>query len=371
MRHLDLINNPYRDDKVYANSAIFGMMDTAGRPVSGEPVVRAITNMHVRSNGLGGGFAIYGLYPKHKNDFAFHVMYESEKGRQETESYLSDRFDIVEEEDIPTEPLDKIRDPPILRRYFIRPAKTDGESFEDIVAAEVTWINTNIEDSFIFSAAKDMGVFKGVGYPEDLARFYRLQDYEGYMWLAHGRFPTNTQAWWGGAHPFSMLDWTVIHNGEISSYGTNRRFVEDYGYRCNFFTDTEVIAYAVDLLMRRQGFPIELAAKILAPPLWEKIERMDPASKKLYSSLRATYGGLLLNGPFAVIVGRTGEMIGLTDRIRLRPLTAGTSGNLLFLSSEEAAIRLVCDSLDRVWTPDGGVPIVGRVGEGLIYREEN
>jgi len=371
LRRLELINNPYGDDKVTASCAIFGMMDMTGRPISGERVVEAIANMHVRSNGLGGGFAIYGLYPDQKDDFAFHVMYESEEGRRETETYLNNRFDVVEEEDIPTDPVQEIRNAPILRRYFIRPPKTDGEAFEDLVAREVTWINTNIADAFIFSAARDMGVFKGVGYPEDLARFYRLEDYEGCIWLAHGRFPTNTQAWWGGAHPFSMLDWTVIHNGEISSYGTNRRFVEDYGYRCNFFTDTEVVAYAVDLLMRRQEFPVELAAKILAPPLWEKIETMDPARRRLYSSLRATYGGLLLNGPFAVIIGRTGEMIGLTDRIRLRPLTAGISGDVLFLSSEEAAIRLVCDSLDTAWTPDGGVPIVGRVGKGLIYTEES
>ena len=23
--------------------------------------------------------------------------------------------------------------------------------------------------------------------------------------------------WWGGAHPFALLDYSVVHNGEISS----------------------------------------------------------------------------------------------------------------------------------------------------------
>jgi glutamate synthase domain-containing protein 1 len=55
-------------------------------------------------------------------------------------------------------------------------------------------------------------------------------------------------------------------------------------------------------------------------------------------------------------------MIGLTDRIRLRPLTAATRGDRLYLSSEEAPIRLIDRELDRVWTPVGGEPVIGRLG---------
>ena len=119
-------------------------------------------------------------------------------------------------------------------------------------------INTKLQDSFVFSSGKNMGVFKGVGYPEEIAEYFGLEQYEGYLWTAHGRFPTNTPGWWGGAHPFGLLDWTVVHNGEISSYGINRRYLEQFGYRCTMQTDTEVIAYAVDLLMRRHGLPVEM-----------------------------------------------------------------------------------------------------------------
>ena len=62
--------------------------------------------------------------------------------------------------------------------------------------------------------------------------FYRLEEYEGYCWTAHGRYPTNTPGWWGGAHPFALLDYSVVHNGEISSYDANRRFIEMFGYKC-------------------------------------------------------------------------------------------------------------------------------------------
>ena len=93
-----------------------------------------------------------------------------------------------------------------------------------------------------------MGVFKAVGYPEDVGKFYRLEEYAGYAWTAHGRYPTNTPGWWGGAHPFALLDYTIVHNGEISSYDANRRYIEMYGYKCNLLTDTEVITYIIDFL---------------------------------------------------------------------------------------------------------------------------
>ena len=41
-----------------------------------------------------------------------------------------------------------------------------------------------------------MGIFKGIGYPEDIGRFFRLEEYEGHCWIAHGRFPTNSVGWW-------------------------------------------------------------------------------------------------------------------------------------------------------------------------------
>jgi glutamate synthase domain-containing protein 1 len=230
-------------------------------------------------------------------------------------------------------------------------------------------INTGIKDACVFSSGKNMAVFKGVGYPEEIAEHFCLEQYEGYLWTAHGRFPTNTPGWWGGAHPFNILDWTVVHNGEISSYGINQRYLEQFGYHCTMQTDTEVVAYAIDLLMRRHGLPIEIVAKILASPFWSDIERRPPGEQKLLRALRQVYGSLLLNGPFAVIIAHHGEMIGFTDRIRLRPLTVGVKSSVLYLSSEESAIRLICPDLDRAWIPTGGEPIVGSLEKPLVAQE--
>ncbi len=371
MKDIRQVNNPHNDDKVIDACSIFGAMDTLGRRFSGEGVIKAITNMHVRGNGLGGGFAIYGLYPEYAELYTFHIMYLSQEGRGEVETFLKDKFDLIHHEEVPTRAIPAIVNPPLVWRYFLEVGqhKPEGQSEDDYVVERVMDINTKLKDAFVFSSGKNMGVFKGVGYPEEIAEYFCLDQYEGYLWTAHGRFPTNTPGWWGGAHPFNILDLTVIHNGEISSYGINRRYLEQFGYHCTMQTDTEVIAYAVDLLMRKHSLPLKVVADILAPPLWTDIERRSPGEQTLLRTLRQVYGSLLLNGPFTVIIAHQGEMIGLTDRIRLRPLTVGEKGDMLYLSSEESAIRLICPDLDRTWIPIGGEPVVGKLRKPLQWQE--
>ena len=371
MRDLQRINNPNNDDKVIDACSLFGAMDTSGKRFSGEGVIKAIANMHFRGNGLGGGFAVYGIYPEHAELYAFHLMYSSQNGKAATEAYLKREFRIAQAEEVPTRPTPAITNPPLVWRYFldIPLLKLDGRSADDYVVEKVMHINTKLEDSFVFSSGKNMGVFKGVGYPEEIAEYFRLEEYQGYIWTTHGRFPTNSVGWWGGAHPFSILDWTVVHNGEISSYGINRRYLEQFGYQCTMETDTEVLAYAVDLLVRRHNLPMELVAKVFSPPLWDAIEREEPKEQKLVRALRQVYGSLLMNGPFTIIIANQSEMVGLTDRIRLRPLTVGVKGQMLYLSSEESAIQLICPDLDKAWSPMGGEPIIGSLRHPLKTPE--
>lgn len=360
--------------------SIFGAMNRDGERFTAEGVMKAIANMHVRGNGLGGGFAAYGIYPDYRDHYALHLMFTGSdweakrSAKQDFDAFLCENFDVVHDEEIPHRDEATVTDPPLVWRYFAIPRKQGDEALlsdEDYVVKKVMWVNTKIENAYVFSSGKNMGCFKGVGYPEEIGEYFMLDRlYRAYTWTVHGRFPTNTQAWWGGAHPFSLLDTTVVHNGEISSYGTNRWYLEMYGYACTLQTDTEVIAYAADLLMRRQHLPIEIAAKILAPPIWNSIDRMNESEKRLLTALRMVYGPLLMNGPFSIIIGQTGKMIGLTDRIRLRPLTAATRGAMFYLSSEEAAIRLISPELDCVWTPNGGEPVVGELKNIRMVKDE-
>jgi len=363
MKTITALNNPYSEDKVIDACGLFGMMDLTGRRFGSKEPVKAISNMHERGNGLGGGFAIYGLYPEHKDDYAFHIMYLNKESKKKTDKLLAQNFDVPQTEEMPVNPAANVWNPPVIWRYFLQPKKNraKNQSPDEYVVQNVMRINMETGGAFVFSSGKNMGVFKGVGFPEDIAEYFCLNEYEGYLWVCHGRFPTNTPGWWGGAHPFNILDWTVVHNGELSSYGINRRYLEMYGYTCTMQTDTEVMAYALDMLMRKQKLPMEVVARILAPPLWIEVDNMEPEEKHLCTTLRQCYSSLLMNGPFTIIATHNGEMIGLTDRIKLRPLTAGIKGSMLYLSSEESAIHMVSKNLDSVWSPRGGEPVIGRL----------
>jgi glutamate synthase domain-containing protein 1 len=359
------IHIPDRDWRNPSACGLIGIMNRKGVPFGGQVIIQGIACLHERSNGLGGGFAGYGIYPENKDDYAFHVLYENPDAKKQTEEYLLTYYRMVRNEPIPTQPIDCIKNPPIVWRYFLQPnlemRNSSIEKEEDFVVRTVMTLNQSIRGAFVASSGKNMGIFKGVGYPEDIATFFRLDQYQGYLWTAHGRFPTNTPGWWGGAHPFGLLDWSVVHNGEISSYGINRRYLQNFGYNCSFFTDTEVITYLFDLLHRKHELHFPLVAKVLAAPLWDEIERME--AREFYRSLRMIYGSALLNGPFAVIAAHGRAMVGLNDRIKLRPLVAAEHQEFLYIASEESAIREVCPRPDRVWAPEAGEPVIGELQE--------
>ncbi len=356
-----MLKPPY-DEKDISGCAVTGIMDVSGRRFGSDQIVTSISCMRDRSNGLGGGFAAYGIYPEYKDFYAFHMMYLSTDRRYDVEEYLRKKFNIVASERIPTVKTSTIGESPVLWRYFLSVEnKQAGVNEEDYVVQTVMDINSNVEGAFVASSGKNMGVFKGVGYPEDIAEFYRLSDYKGYIWLSHGRFPTNTVGWWGGAHPFNILNWSVVHNGELSSYGINARFLEMYDYKCTLMTDTEVVAYTIDLLMRRHKLPLNIVSKIIAAPLWTEIDALPEKERQVLTSLRQTYSSLLLNGPFSFIIANANQMIGITDRIRLRPLIAAQKGTKMYMSTEESAIRAIESDLDEWIMPRGGQPIVAEL----------
>ena len=61
--------------------------------MSGERMIRSISVMRDRSNGLGGGFAGYRIYPAYKGFYAFHLFYGSKSARQETEAFITRHFE--------------------------------------------------------------------------------------------------------------------------------------------------------------------------------------------------------------------------------------------------------------------------------------
>ena len=355
--------------RIPSGCAIAAVISKDGNRMTGESIVNAMKPMHDRSNGLGGGFAAYGIYPEYRDLYAFHMFFDCRDTRKQCEAFLKEHFEVVKSEMIPTRKIPEITDEPIIWRYFVTPLGSVLANLQldekEFVARTVVKINTEMKGAYIFSSGKNMGTFKAVGFPEDVGRFYRLEDYEGYSWTAHGRYPTNTPGWWGGAHPFTLLDWSIVHNGEISSYDANRRFIEMFGYKCTLQTDTEVITYILDYLIRRQALTLTEAANVIAAPFWSTIEgKADPYEKEKLRYLRTVFPSLLITGPFSIVLGFDGGLMALNDRLKLRSMVVGEKDDKVFIASEEAAIRVMEPQAEHIWAPAGGEPVIVTVKEG-------
>lgn len=354
--------------RIPSGCAISAVISKEGERFSGETIIKSMIPMHDRSNGLGGGFAAYGIYPEYKELYALHIFYNDNEDRVNCERLLKDRFEIVKAENIPIKKIPEITDVPLIWRYFVAPLSSILSRLQldekEYVARTVMDINIKYNGAYVFSSGKNMGAFKAVGFPEYVGRFYRLDEYEGYSWTAHGRYPTNTPGWWGGAHPFSLLDYSVVHNGEISSYDANRRFIEMFGYKCTLQTDTEVIAYIADYLLRKKGLTLEETAAVIAAPFWSTIEKMDDEKKETYLYLRKMFPSLLITGPFSIILGFSGGIMALNDRLKLRSMVTAEKGDKVFVASEEAAIRVMEPEAENIYAPSGGEPVIVKVREG-------
>ncbi|MBQ8177363.1 MAG: hypothetical protein IJ035_10065 [Oscillospiraceae bacterium] len=354
--------------RIPSGCAISAVISREGNKMSGEMITNAMKPMHDRSNGLGGGFAGYGIYPEYRDFYAFHIFFDKRETRKSCEQFLKEHFEIVQSEIIPTRKIAAITNEPIIWRYFVTPLKSVLASLQldekEFVARTVTKINTEMNGAYVFSCGKNMGAFKAVGYPEDVGVFYKLDEYEGYSWTAHGRYPTNTPGWWGGAHPFTLLDYSIVHNGEISSYDANRRFIEMFGYKCTLQTDTEVITYIMDYLLRVQGLTLEEAASVIAAPFWSTISHKDGAEREKLTYLRTVFSNLLITGPFSIVFGFNGGLMALNDRLKLRSMVIGEKDDKVYIASEEAAIRVMEPNAENIYAPEGGEAVIIRIKEG-------
>ena len=98
--------------------------------------------------------------------------------------------------------------------------------------------------------------------------------------------------------------------------------------------------------------------------IWKTISRRPEAERELLTWLRTVYPGLLVTGPFSILVGFTGGLMALNDRLKLRSMVMAEKGDRVYLASEEAAIRVMEPEAERLYAPAGGEPVIVRVKEG-------
>ena len=67
--------------RIPSGCAVSAVISRNGNKMTGEDIIKSMLPMHDRSNGLGGGFAGYGIYPQYKDLYAFHVFYDDNRAK--------------------------------------------------------------------------------------------------------------------------------------------------------------------------------------------------------------------------------------------------------------------------------------------------
>lgn len=119
-----MIKEGWNGNRIPAGCAISGIFSRSGKRIDGSDIIKSIALMHERSNGLGGGFAGYGIYPEYKDLYAFHVFYDTPQAKEACEHFLDRHFDVVNLSKIPTRKTKSITDEPLIWRYFVKPLPT-------------------------------------------------------------------------------------------------------------------------------------------------------------------------------------------------------------------------------------------------------
>jgi glutamate synthase domain-containing protein 1/glutamate synthase domain-containing protein 3 len=244
--------------------------------------------------------------------------------------------------------------------------------------------------AFVLSHGRDLLVFKIVGYAEQAAAYYQLEDLEAHVWIAHQRYPTKGRVWHpGGAHPFIGLNEALVHNGDFANYHAVATYLRQRNIAPLFLTDTEVSVLLFDLLDRVYGYPLEVTIEALAPTTERDFELLPPEKQHLYKAVQATHLHTAPDGPWFFIIARSRpdegqwQLLGITDTSMLRPqVFALHEGKVQvgLIASEKQAIDAALESLaaedericpvaDRYWNARGGSHTDG--GAFLFTVQEN
>lgn len=318
--------------------------------LKGNCIIRPCEQMRNRGNGKGGGVAAVGLFDDYPDLYALHIAFLDEKAKDGVEKkFIEPVFQVAHAEKQAS--IDDHRQvgltikPPLVWRYLVRVKPEILESFAernriaDSQAAEDEfvfqnsfhlnaeyYVNQTNPQAFVLSHGRNLMILKGVGYAEEIARYYRLEDIRAHLWIGHQRYPTRGRVWHpGGAHPFIGLHEALVHNGDFANYHAVCEYLRQWGIVPQFITDTEVSVLLFDLYARILGYPLEFVIEALAPTPEGDFERLPKRRQRIYRAIQSAHLHGSPDGPWFFIVARaepsTGspQLIGITDVSMLRP----------------------------------------------------
>ena len=220
-----------------------------------------------------------------------------------------------------------------------------------------------VNDDGVFTAYRDVGLVSEV-FPKE-----RLQALgTGSIAVGHVRYGTTGSDNKRNVQPILVNHFkgrmALAHNGALTNAADLRSAFEMEGSIFHTTSDTEVITYIADYLLRRQGLTLEETAAVIAAPFWNTISQKSEEVQKKLTYLRTVFSSLLITGPFSIILGFEGGLMALNDRLKLRSMVVGEKGDRVYIASEEAAIRAMEPDAENIYAPAGGEPVIVRVKEG-------
>lgn len=396
-----------KEDAAEGGCGVVGLL--ASEPLQGKHLYTASFQMRNRGNGKGGGIAMLGLVADElgvsdrvlKDDYILQIAYLDPSCRRDLEAeHLFPFYEVDEVQEI--EAIDDHRDvdlevcPPNVARYFVRPKTDSVEEFaaknelrefseeelqDELVFQRSYSINRSYYASlgdkraFVMSHAKNLIVFKAVGFAEQVIQYYKLSNAKAHGWIAHQRYPTKGRVWHpGGAHPFIGMHEALVHNGDFANYFGVCEYLKQNGLHPLFLTDTEVSVLLFDLLSRSHGYPLEWVIEAMAPTTERDFMQLPDEKKAIYKALQMAHLNGSPDGPWFFIIARNDvrngklQMIGITDTSMLRPQVFALHDGALrigLIASEKQAIdaalssiaaedQRVCPVADRYWNARGG-----------------
>ena len=387
-------------------------------PISGRHIIEPSIQMHNRGNGKGGGLAAVGLTPEKlgvsreilDNDFLLQIALLDETVLPEVEArFIRPHFRVDHESFIET--VDDYRDvpglemkPPAVKRYFVRVKPEALAAFqkerglltlpsskaeEEFVYQNTYQLNLALYSSlgekraFVLSHGRNMMILKIVGYAEQVARYYKLENFDAHIWIAHQRYPTKGRVWHpGGAHPFIGLDEALVHNGDFANYYSVSDYLKQRNVYPLFLTDTEVSVQVFDLLNRVYGYPLEYIIEALGPTSEMDFDHLPEEKQRIYRQIQAAHIHGSPDGPWFFIIARTDvqkkqyQLIGITDTAMLRPqVFALQKGDVEIglICSEKQALDATLVSLAKEdprfgrWRTSTGMPGEGAIRDGGAF----
>jgi len=348
---------------------VFGVLRKEGAERIGNSVaLMGIECARYRGSDLGAGFASFRANRESWPPYRVKMFVKDDETLQEIRSMISSADDVkIVNERVPS--FYDGRERFAVYTVFI-------ESSEETLSSLVNTINSSMWNSSrirarVYSYGRYVNVYKDIGYPIDIAKKCNLIEDRVFAdaWIAHTRQPTNSPGsypvW---SHPFASFEFGIVHNGDISSFGSNMELLNSVGMKSHVGTDSEVIVRLLDHLVRVYGLAIDDAARILSNPFEEDLRGRNGdyiAERRLVARLR----GAQLDGPFTAIAGYCdgddAYLLGLVDRSKFRPVVVGEDEERFFVASEESQIRAISHRA-KVWTLEPGNFFLCSMKRGLI-----